>query len=639
MQAVVIGTLALIPLVFLPLTEDMFIPIKWTFLVSGSLAVLFLWAIRLAQKGEVHITVSKATIGFGALFVFSLVTLFVASKNRIEAILDPFGPATWISLTLLVVCCTHSFGDRSKRALSWIMLLTASIIAISSILSHLDLLKTVAPTVAFLAARSWTPLGNITALPWLALILVPILIKEGDDALKRRDAILLVCIFFVAVILVASVSFYALLPAGERISLPFVEGWRVMTQSWSAPIQAIFGVGIENYMSAFAQGRSTALNTSALWNIRFGQGSSLLFHLATTMGLSGLLGLLLLSRSFLSPRNSPLFIALLLAPPSIPLLSFITGVALVTSAQEKLLTIRIPSHLSWMRPAAVLVVMAAAGSGIYLAGRALVSELTFMNSLQARASGDGKTTYELQIAALDLNPWSTRIHLAFSQINFDLANAIARSANKQTVNEQDRQTITTLIQQAIREAKIATNIAPQNILAWENLALLYQNLTNVAQGADQWAVAAYQRAIILDPTNPLLRVSFATLLGNLGDTDNAFTQFQNAAALKPDYALAHYSLAKIYRERQQYLPEALSLVAALRSVSKRTEDEAQVETELETAKTHLTDQERAQIDQLLGIPTQDTASQLTSPIPDNPPQLKPKLELPSESSPGALPQR
>ena len=78
---------------------------------------------------------------------------------------------------------------------------------------------------------------------------------------------------------------------------------------------------------------------------------------------------------------------------------------------------------------------------------------------------------------------------------------------KPELSEADRQTISQAIQAAIEEAKATVTLNPQKAVNWENLASIYRNIINVAQGADSWTVSAYQRAIILGPQNPTYRVS------------------------------------------------------------------------------------------------------------------------------------
>ena len=91
-----------------------------------------------------------------------------------------------------------------------------------------------------------------------------------------------------------------------------------------------------------------------------------------------------------------------------------------------------------------------------------------------------------------------KYHIDFSRLNLLIANNIARK-DKDKITEQDRQTIAQAIQAAIAEAKNVVALNPQRSTNWENLALIYRNIINVAQGADQWTIAAYQRAIVTDP--------------------------------------------------------------------------------------------------------------------------------------------
>ena len=114
--------------------------------------------------------------------------------------------------------------------------------------------------------------------------------------------------------------------------------------------------------------------------------------------------------------------------------------------------------------------------------------------------------------------------------------------------------ITKLIQQAIREAKVATVLNPTSAAYWENLAQLYRNLINFAEGSDQWAIAAYQQAITNDPINPRLRVNLGGLFYALGNYEAAIRRFENAVNLKPDYTNGYYNLAATWPDASSRLP-------------------------------------------------------------------------------------
>jgi hypothetical protein len=53
------------------------------------------------------------------------------------------------------------------------------------------------------------------------------------------------------------------------------------------PKQAIFGVGADNFLYAFAIGRPASLNMTPIWSTRFTTNTNLFFHIITIYGLLG----------------------------------------------------------------------------------------------------------------------------------------------------------------------------------------------------------------------------------------------------------------------------------------------------------------------------------------------------------------
>lgn len=638
-----VGVLGILPLLFLPLTQDFYDTPKWFFLVSLALVLTLVWTLRSLVTRTVTVSRSPAAIGMLTMALASLLSLAFSSTNRVEALLTPIGAGTWVSLSLLFLFGETFLSPVHRSFLRTLLVMSASLLGVVAVYQVFGLGKAMIPGLSFLTDPSFSPAGANIGLATILALCLPLAIHRCLRSIRNQKDIA-IALFVVAVVAIAgglAATLWQLLPTLPNF-LPFSYGWAITLEALKIWKHFLVGVGAENFMYAFTQGRPVGLNYTALWNVRFSANSSLLLHLATVYGLAGLVGMALLVRSLLIPfRVSVVAASKLLAVGVLffvqPQFVTLIAVAIFLLSDER-------KGLHVLRPARTLFLFFI-GIGLatvtlvalYGLGRVFTSELTFMRSLQARATGDGQATYNLQIQALNLNPWSTRFRIAYSQTNLDIANAIARATPQNSLTEADRQTITTLIQQAIREAKTAVAISPNNILAWENLTRLYQNLASVAQGADQWAITSYQQTIALDPTNPLLRVSYANFLESQSNIDSAFAQYQQATRLKSDYALAHYSLARIYRGRQQYFLEAQTLAETLSFVTRGTNDEAQVQSELAAAKAHLTDEERAQIEQRAGGRQATSSSQLLSPLPQTPPELEPKLNFPTEASPGALP--
>jgi tetratricopeptide (TPR) repeat protein len=166
-------------------------------------------------------------------------------------------------------------------------------------------------------------------------------------------------------------------------------------------------------------------------------------------------------------------------------------------------------------------------------------------SFNSARNNKGTDTYNQQVKAIALNPWSDSYRVTFAQTNLALADSLAGQTN---LTDQQRQAVVQLVQQSIREARNAVSLQPQRAANWENLSLIYRNLINFAQGSDQWAVVTQNQAIALDPVNPRLRLDLGGIYYALGNYQAAAQVFSQAVNLKPDYANAHYNLAQSLKQ-------------------------------------------------------------------------------------------
>ncbi len=668
-QWLIVLVFALTPLFFLPITADFYDTNKWMLLVVSSLVVLVLWAIRTALSQEVTVTLSPSVAGLAGLVVAALLSLVFASANKVEALLSPFGLVTFSSLLLIFLLGRVAPMSRAKMYLTRLLPLAGGLVSLVAIYEFFGLGKIVFSRIPFLADPLWTPIGSSAGLIMFLLLVLPLILNEFFMALRKKDDINIgvsaVTGSLILVGLVLTIIKFA--PTVSQTVLPIQDGWAIALEVLKNPKRAFVGAGAENFIAAFTLGRPLTMNASSLWNTRFNVNASLFLHIMSTLGLLGGAAFVVFLSSLLSPirlglatsgyerRLAGLYtslifglLALALLPPSFTILVTVGALLLLTGADAPVtrLSWRIPSSVNWLGVGIALVIGLLVIASLATIGRTYQGELVYYQSLQALAQNKGTDTYNLQIKANTINPWITQFHLNFSQTNLALANAMAaqasapRDGTAATVSEADRQTISSLIQQAIREAKITVDRAPENILAWENLARTYQALTGVAQGADQWAIASYQRAIELDPTNPALRVSLGGLYQQQGDLEGAVGQFVLAVGLKPDWANAHYNLANAYRARKDILKTARELQLTLNNLpSTATADRDRVSAELDQTKKTMKPEELAVFEgrpQVSGA-TSNQPSLLTRPDETNPPLIQPKLELPEVSSPPAVP--
>ena len=118
---------------------------------------------------------------------------------------------------------------------------------------------------------------------------------------------------------------------------------------------------------------------------------------------------------------------------------------------------------------------------------------------------------------------------------------------------------------------------PERAFPWERLAGAY-HMTG-ASGNDG-AIAAYNRALKLDPKNDMALYNMAVMYMDLGENDKAFDLLQKLLKLKPEYVMGWVALGDIYMLRSDYpaaetaykrayalQPDAVKVLSAMGNVS------------------------------------------------------------------------
>ncbi len=549
------------PSLFLPVTQDFYDTNKWTLLIIIALASFAVWLYRSLRQSVFMISRSQAVIGLGSITIAALASLAFASTNKVEALLSPFGPATFLALTLLVAFLPTVFDSKWTNRLFWLLQISITFIALIAIYQFFGMGKVMFPKLTYLSDPLWTPTGSTIASLSLFVIFLPIFIAHTYTAWKTNNEMHLsfLALMSLAVCTGLVITVWQLVPRINGTLLPLNTGWSMMLEVLKNPKHAIVGVGAENFLAAFSAGRPQIMNISPLWSIRFTTNANMLFHLITIYGLLGAAASFLFGKSLILSKRGVMPLSLLLGlmsflltPPNVTVLITITILLILAGDHAKPLTIKVPRSIV-PRTVITAVLCIVIGTGLYFTGRTYAAELTFYQSLVLSQENNGTATYTTQMNALKLNPNLTRFHITFSQTNIALAASLASTistsqASKMSADElnKDRNLVAQLIQQSISEAKIAVKLNPSNVLGWENLARIYQQLINVAQGSADWSVASFQQAILLDPTNPSLHLELGSVYVKTNKYANAITEFERAAALKPNYANAYYNLSNAY---------------------------------------------------------------------------------------------
>lgn len=645
---VLLAALFIFPLFFLPITQEFFSTNKLYLLGFGGLLLLLVSVIELFMSKKIawHKNPFDRPV---ILFLLTIgLSILISTPNKIQALLNPnFGFVSILSLSIM-----YFYLSRFSSLPSFVFNVPSFILSILTMYFFFQpFTSTSLPqSLQFLKNPGFNPVGNQLDLAIILgfFVVYNVLNSINKKAAEKRSVSILGFIILVLNLLALSITVYSLVVQQSNLILPpLTTSWYAAVETLKNPVTALFGVGVDNFASMFTRVKDILYNQSSFWQIgSFTVSRSGVLHILTETGLFGLVafGLLVvggLKKVFAEKRLSFeaagfgfVILMMFLFPPSLPLFFLfffmLSQVAITSDNRPQVFDLSeiIPLYLGIIIISVILI-----GAAGYFIGRSYLGEYYFKAGLDGIVQNNIKTLYDNERQAILLNPFIERYRINFAQTNLLIANNIAsraQSTESGQLSSQDRQTIAQAIQAAIAEAKTAVSLNPQKASNWENLAIIYRNILNVAQGADVWTISAYQRAIILDSQNPIYRLNLGGVYYSLNGYDDAIKLFELAVSLKPDWANAHYNLAWASFQKQNYqraVTEMQTVIALLNPLSDKVDyDKAQKD--LVEFKKKLPKAEEVS-------PPVGGAKpgQLVLPTPQ--PTIEPKIKLPQTASPEA----
>lgn len=638
MKKLIVSTLIfLFPLFFLPLTQEFFISNKFYLLLLMGLILLLNTIIELIIKKKIVWQKKSFDTLVILLLLTTAISTIITSTNKIQALLCPnFGLAMLVGLTIFYFYFSR---QKTTRALRFTFYLSSLILSLITIVFFFSPFKSVNLPIGlqFLKNPVFSTMGGLLDLAIFLGFLVVFIASDLFSSKKKTVFDFIVLGFSLTSLILTMINLFK--PTNQLLLPPYRLSWFANVEILKNPLTAFFGIGVDNFSIIFSQVKDVAYNTSNLWQINsFTVSRSTLLHVFTETGVFGLIAILLLSinlfrEALKKPKQIlPIVIYLLLIilffPPSLPvffLLFFV--IALIAQLNDEPtqtidLSKLLPVYISF-----VVIMLLIVGFLSYFLGRTYLSEIYFKKSIDGYTKNSAREVYENQRQAIILNPHIERFRISFSQTNLLLASNLAAKGEKLT--DQDRSNIAQAIQAAISEAKNAVNLNPLKNNNWENLAIIYRNIVNVAQEADVWTISSYLRAIQTDPQNPTYRLNLGGVYYAQNNFDEAIRMFEQAASLKPNWANAYYNLAWSSFKKEDYqravnaMENAISLIDQKTSKSdydKAVKDLAEFKAKIPTTTEETTNSKK-------------TEEQLVLPTPAT--SLEPKIKLPQEASPEA----
>ncbi|MDD5145203.1 MAG: tetratricopeptide repeat protein [Candidatus Pacebacteria bacterium] len=396
-------------------------------------------------------------------------------------------------------------------------------------------------------------------------------------------AILSLVLIFVNTSSIQTFLFKGQLPQEQVLSMN--ESWKVGFKGAIENVKSGFvgsGPGTFNY--DFAKFKSSSFNQNSLWQIRFDRPGT---HFAEILGTTGFLGLIswiilialfLMMSYFLIQKDSgnlALFIAFLAILASQVFFYqntvlafsfwFILGLAVVgwqKPVQEKTITFKDFPELSLVFSALMIVCSLVFMGAYFFAVKFYLADAQYVKAIIAGSSANLEK-------AVALNPQQPQYKIVLAR---DYLSRIL-AENQKAAEERDQAALSVYVQRAIAYAKGgpvstgneiinvkgAADLSPNRVAAWETAGMVYRDILGMASGEVLgWGVKSFEKAISLEPTNPVLYTELGKLYLATEDIENAKAKFLKAKELKSTYIDAVVQLASLMSEKENNNEAAIS---------------------------------------------------------------------------------
>lgn len=569
----------LVPMAFLPVLIDAFGFGKNLILVVLSLLALLLWSINFFTSQEKIVKTNKMLWLFLIFLIWVGISFLRLNPGlRIQSLMLPMGFGTVASLFILFFVWIQ-VNDKKEREKQFLFLTIAGLImGVVSLLvfmmpaSRLPIsIPSGNPLISI--NSSWSLTGSVLGEAVLLLFLIFGWVKRLLKKIKAKEDIM---IYLIDAVAVAFFSLLFLLDIYRIFKLGWValdrnSAWVIAVESFK--INPIWGMGINNFVEAFNSFRPASYNLTGFWSIIFSGSSMGILHIWTELGVVALILVFYLVLMILKLKKNfkfwqlVVFLAIVLFLPlnliSVFLLVWLlSGIDWQTKESELVFSLG-EKKLNIIPYLVIVLILVLVGVGGYWFGRLFLGDYYMRQSLVAAAKNDGTKTYELQIKSIGFNPFLPSYRKMYSQTNLALVQALL---SVEEIDEENKEKASILIQQSVREAKVAISLDQKNPDYWYNLAGIYRSLVGLIDGAADWSYQSYQQASLLDPTNPILYLDMGGLLYAAGNYETADRLFEEVIKNKGDFANGWYNWAYSAKQMNRVdlavprLEQALALV-------------------------------------------------------------------------------
>lgn len=594
----------LFPVYFLPFVNSVAESDKQFILFVFSLILFGLLVVKIIRDKTFVLVRTPVDLLFFLLILTFITSSLIFAPNKIASFTSPSGTGTLIGLFLLFISLNQSSFSLYPLIISTVILSLLYLGTLFKIISAGNLLPDILQLFPFFLVTG-------------IYILSDTYFPKSNPFKKHLSRVFKI---FASILLVPTtvLSGYHFFTDQKPLLLPFSYGWVIMMETFKNFGNFLIGVGPANFSYAYTMGKPAALNLTPFWNIIAVSSSSFFLTLVTEAGiLAGIFFCMIAFKVFgffsspirqISNRKPSLIsliisLAFLFLLPSGIILLTLTIILLSLAAPKWNMTKKtLPANMSYIFWFVLFAILA----GLFYTGKIYLANIYFRQAVKEATSGNNQpaissleNVYKNSLLAVNTDPSNENYY----GLSGNLALILAQNYSQNSQATGSAQKISSLTQQAVNDARTATQLNAYSSQNWAQLAGVYQTLSGTVIGAQQSALDAFSKQISLDPQNPIPRVGAAGILitstlfdkldqldkssqsTQLAQINQAFFLLNQAISLKPDWNNAHYNLAVLLRQTKKYPDSVAEYQRTLDLTPVDNSDYQKIKQELEQLKT------------------------------------------------------
>ncbi len=519
------------------------------------------------------------------IFLFSSLLVVLTTYFSFFGIWQKIDKIFSLKIPFLVNQNFFNFQGASLEGLT-IFLAIVSVLVVGLIMKERGILNILflVGSIGILSIVNFKPAWFILAFSLFIFLIVCLakrLFRENINSLLLPIFLIVLSLLFLFFPIDLQKVFNFQLP--KEVILDYPESLKIAFGTvFSSPKNFLLGSGIGTFYHDFAKFKSPKINETSFWYLRFDKSGSFLAELLATLGILGFLSYLAFVGIFLfkslikikrekitqTSREEFLFQLILFTTFLAVFLSqfifyqnttlaftfwLILSLAILSQKdfKEKTISFSVSPEISLLFSTLLIILIFSIGVFFFYLGKFYLADFYFKKGIE-------ENKIENFEKAIKLNPYQPYYKITLAQKYLkEIQNEVQNPSSSVLAPK-----LTKKIQKAIELSKSATKISPNQVNNWETLGRIYEVLQGIAEGALNWAISSFEKAVQLEPSNPILRTKLGRLYLISGDIKKAKENLNKAIELKKDYLLAQIEMALVL-EREGKIDKAISQLEKL----------------------------------------------------------------------------